>query len=259
MGRKWRPHSPEYMSDHIEKLAKEYSVRHIHFEDDNLLVDMERFLKILDVLSRQKLTWDTPNGIQVKSPLDESILKKMSASGCKSLTIGVESGDEHILRHVVQKKISLLEVEEFAKRCNNVGLPLRAFFVLGFPGETLDTMEKTLSFALHLLKSYDVEIINLIATPLFGTELYELCEKEKYFSEEITPKSLSESTVSDGSCLIQTESFTSQDVERLSKQLTAKAFRLMLGKNLMHPLRSLRRVGNFYILKRTLKRMINFH
>lgn len=259
MGKAWRAHSPEYVSGHLEMLVKDHGVRHIHFEDDNLLVDTERFLKILDILKKYDLTWDTPNGIHVKPSIDESVLKKMSLSGCKSLTIGIESGDEQILKHVVKKKIKLSDAEEFAKRCKKVGLPLRAFFILGFPGETLETMEKTIGFALHLLKTYDVEIINLIATPLYGTELYELCERKKYFSEEITPRSLSESTISDGLCLIGTESFSSKDVERMSKFLTSKAYRIMFQKNIMHPLKMLRRVGNIYILKRTLNRMMRLH
>ena len=70
-------------------------------------------------------------------------------------------------------KILMIEdVEEFARRCKKVNLSLRAFFMLGFPGETIRTMRKTIDFGIHLLKNYDVEIINLVATPLFGTKLY---------------------------------------------------------------------------------------
>lgn len=256
MGRTWRAHSPEYVIRHIEKLVETYKIRHIHFEDDNLFLDPDRFLPILDILAREKITWDTPNGIRVNLAIDEDMLRRMSLAGCKSLTIGVESGDQTILNEVVKKRIQLDEVEEFARRCKEVKLPLRAFFVLGFPGETKETMQKTVDFALHLLAAYDVEIINLIATPLYGTELYEICDQNRYFSKEITPRTLSESTVSDGHCLIKTESFSAEDVERLSQSLTARAYRRLLWKNLAHPIKSLRRVGNLYVFKRTLKRMV---
>jgi len=255
MGRTWRAHSPEYVIRHIEKLVETYNIRHIHFEDDNLFLDPDRFLPILDVLAKEKITWDTPNGIRVNLAINEDMLRRMSLAGCKSLTIGVESGDQNILNEVVKKRIKLDEVEEFASRCKKVKLPLRAFFVLGFPGETRETMQKTVDFALHLLAAYDVEIINLIATPLFGTELYEICDQNRYFSKEITPRTLSESTVSDGHCLINTESFSAEDVERLSQSLTAKAYRRLLWKGIAHPIKSLKRVGNLYIFKRTLKRM----
>ena len=257
MGKAWRAHSPEYVIKHIEMLVETYNVRHIHFEDDNLLFDTHRFFQILDILARNNITWDTPNGIRVNLSIDEDMLKRMSLAGCKSLTIGVESGDENILNDVVKKRMKLADVEEFAKRCKKVKLPLRAFFVLGFPGETIETMQKTIDFALHLLEAYDVEIINLIATPLYGTELYKICHQNRYFSKEITPRTLSESTVSDGYCLIDTESFSAKDVERLSQSLTAKVYRRLLRKSIAHPLKSFKRVGNIYILKRTLKRMVS--
>jgi len=255
MGKVWRAHSPDYVMSHIKKLVKTYKVRHIHFEDDNLLFDPNRFSQILDGLSRENITWDTPNGIRANLSIDESMLKEMSLAGCKSLTIGVESGDESILKNVVKKGIKLADVEEFARRCKKVNLPLRAFFVLGFPGETMKTMQKTIDFAMHLLETYDVEIINLIATPLYGTELYDICDQNHYFSREITPRTLSESTISDGYCLINTESFSSRDVERMSQSFTAKVYRRLLLKGIAHPLKSFKRVGNMYILKRTLKRM----
>ncbi|MFC2141379.1 B12-binding domain-containing radical SAM protein [Acidobacteriota bacterium] len=259
MGKAWRPHSAEFVIHHIEELVKKYDIKHIHFEDDNLLFSHERFFKIIDVLEKENLTWDTPNGIRVDLALEEDMLRKLSCSGCKSLTIGVESGDEEILKRVVRKGITLGEVEEFARRCKKAGLPLRAFFILGFPGETEKTMKNTIAFAIHLLDKYDVEIINLIATPLFGTELFDICVKNKYFASEINPRTLSESTVSDGNCLIKTDSFTSEEVEHLSRLFTAKVFRRQFIKGLSRPIKSFKRVGNIYTLKRTVKRLTNFH
>ncbi len=256
MGKAWRAHSADYVIRHIRMLSETFDVRHIHFEDDNLLFDPSRFLRILEVLKRKEITWDTPNGIRVNLEIDEIMLKEMLRSGCKSLTIGVECGDEYVLNHVVRKGIKLADVEEFARRCQEIGLPLRAFFVLGFPGETRETMKKTIDFALHLLEEYDVEIMNLIATPLFGTELYDICDKQHYFSRKITARALSESTVSDGYGLISTESFSSTDVEQLSRSFTARVYRRLFLKGLAHPLRSYRRIGNTYILRRTLKRIV---
>lgn len=255
MGKRWRPHSTGFIISHIEHLSETYQVKHIHFEDDNLLFKPKRFLPILDVLARKKITWDTPNGIRVDLSIDEKMLNKMYNSGCKSLTIGVESGDQQVLNKIVRKEIKLEDVEEFARRCKKVNLPLRAFFILGFPGETIQTMQKTIDFGIHLLKTYSVEIINLIATPLYGTKLYNICNEKNYIKKEITPRMLSESTVSDGNCLINTESFSSKDVERMSKLFTAKVYRKLILKGISNPIESIRRVGNIYVLKRTLKRM----
>ena len=258
MGRIWRPHSPEYLREHIRILTEKYRVKHIHFEDDNLLLDLSRFLKILDILTEKSLSWDTPNGIRVDLAITENILKQFKNAGCKSLTIGVESGDQGVLDTIVKKKLDLKKVEEFARRCQVIGIPLKAFFILGFPGETIKTMQKTIQFALSLVDRYDVEIINLIATPLYGTELFDICQKNSYFITPVTPQSLSESTISDGYGLISTPDFTHQDVERMSKELTAKTFRkLLIKRGLLHPFQSLKRIGNGYILLRTLKRIFS--
>lgn len=257
MGKKWRAHSAGYVVEHIEKLWKEYGIKHVHFEDDNLLFDLGRFVPIMDALSRRDITWDTPNGIRVDPSVEEEMLDKMRLSGCKSLTIGVESGDEYILKNIVKKDIRLTDVEEFAKRCRRVRLPLRAFFILGFPGETMETMRHTVNFALRLLNEYGVEIINLIATPLYGTELYNICKENNYFLKEITPRALSESTVPDGHCLINTESASSGDVERMSRMFTARVYRMMLLKGFRHPVSSFRRIGNMYTFNRTIERIFS--
>jgi len=257
MGKQWRPHSSNYVVAHIDKLWKEYGIRHVHFEDDNLLFDLGRFIPVMDALSKRNISWDTPNGIRLDLSLSEEMLNKMRLSGCKSLTIGVESGDEHILSNVIKKQIKVADAEEFARRCAKVKLPLRAFFMLGLPAETVETMQRTIDFALHLLKAYGVEIINLIATPLYGTELYNICKNNNYFSKEITPRALSESIAPDGYSLIDTESAKATDVERMSRMFTAKVYRIMLLKGLGHPIGSFRRVGNMYMLKRTAKRIFS--
>ena len=129
--------------------------------------------------------------------------------------------------------------------------------MLGLPGETKETMQRTIDFALTLLNKYDVEVINFMATPLYGSELYNMCEKNNYFSKEINPKSLSESTQPDGYCLIDTKSVSHKDVERMSRQFTAKIYRIMLKKALKNPAHSVRRVGNLYMFNKILKRIIS--
>lgn len=256
MGKAWRPHSADYVARHIRYVSDAYKVGHIHFEDDNLMFDLDRFLKFVDVLAERSVTWDTPNGIRVNLAITEAILKKFKRSGCKSLSMGVESGDQEVLNHIVRKGIRLPDVEEFARRCRNVDLPLRAFFILGFPGETLGNMRKTVDFALHLMDDYGVEVINLIATPIYGTELYALCESKGYLARPVTPQTLSEAFIPDGYGLIGTESFSPADVENMSREFTSKVYRRLLFKiGISHPIKSLKRVGNVYTLTRTIKRL----
>ena len=62
MGNAWRCHNPEYIIGHIKYLIKRYNINHIHFEDDNFTLNINRIKKILNVILKDnlKITWDTP-------------------------------------------------------------------------------------------------------------------------------------------------------------------------------------------------------
>lgn len=173
-GKKLRRHSASFVLDELEKLVKVYGVRHIHFEDDNLALDRRRFQQILTgILDRNlSITWDTPNGIFAEN-LDEETLRLMKESGCTYAIVGVESGDQWVLDNLVKKQPlklgTVLEVFEAAKR---VGLDLHAFYIIGFPRESLAQIKRTLSFAETSLRRYGVVPHLSIARADPGTEMY---------------------------------------------------------------------------------------
>jgi len=226
MGNIWRAHSPEYVINHIKFLIEKYKIKHIHFEDDNLTLDKDRFKRMLDLILEAdlKISWDTPNGVRADI-LDEELLRKSKKAGCVYLVMGVESGDQAVLDKIVQKKLSLKAVETTSKLAKNVKLNLEAFFVIGFPGETIQNMRDTLNFAFKLQFRYGVYPILLIATPLPGTRLYEICVKKGYIKEDFSYSRISPSILSEG--MIETEDFTLFDVRRLFKYF--KYIRAMLA------------------------------
>ena len=99
MGKKFRAHSVDYVVDHIDHLVKKYHVKTIYFEDDNLTFDIQRFEAICDkIIERDiKFQWETPNGVRADY-LTLDLLKKMKNIGCQSVFVGVESGDQYVLR-----------------------------------------------------------------------------------------------------------------------------------------------------------------
>ena len=172
MGRNWRAHSAEYVARHINMLADKYGIRHIHFEDDNLTLDIARFKKILSGVAAAKgrLTWDTPNGVRVDT-LTKEVLTACRDSRCMYLIFGVESGDQRILNTVVGKRLDLNMVKQAAAWCKDIGIDTQAFYVIGFPGEAPVDIVRTIDFALGLYKESDVAPTVFVATPLPGTDL----------------------------------------------------------------------------------------
>ncbi len=222
MGQKWRAHSASYVIDHVEHLTTKYKVEHIHFEDDNLTLNRKRFGELLDGWTARKLRfmWDTPNGVRAEG-LTLELLGKMKQTGCVDITVGVESGDQGVLDDIVGKRLRLDEVVLAAQRCRQAGVKLVAFYVIGFPGETKENMQRTIDFALRLKRQYGVNMGLHIATPLPGTRLYEICKSKGYLVHEPTPRALAGATQHHGTGLIRTPEFMPEEV----RDMATKAFR----------------------------------
>ncbi len=182
MGPKYRAHSPGYVVDMIEALVGEYGVDEVSFEDDNLTYDKDRFVSICRGLveRRIKIRWNTPNGVHVGS-LDRDSLAWAKRAGCDSLNLAVESGDDFIRNKVIKKGLKSEKIYEVAKACREAGIKANAYFVIGMPGETDDSIKKSQKY-IRDLKFNNLSIF--IATPMPGTKLYDECIDKGYIDED---------------------------------------------------------------------------
>lgn len=145
--RKIRFRSPQNTVEEISYLVKNFGVREIHFEDDNLTLKKEHIASICElILERQiKISWATPNGVRADT-IDSDILKLMRRSGCYYIVFGIESANEQILDNV-KKKIRLESIERAITLAKKEGIMTQGFFIFGLPGETVETMRETINFA----------------------------------------------------------------------------------------------------------------
>ncbi len=174
-GNNYRKRSAENVLKELEYLAHEFRVREVLFEDDNLTLDRERAKKIFQGIidKRLDISWSTPNGIALHT-LDDELLELMKASGCYSISVGIESGDEFVLKNIIEKPITLSQVKPIINKARKLGLETTVFFVVGLPGESYRQMKNTFRFA-EDLKADNVNFF--FATPLPGTRLLELCRE----------------------------------------------------------------------------------
>lgn len=237
MGRLWRCYSSKSVLNHIDFLVKNYQIKHISFEDDNLIMNRQRFDRILDGLIKKNygITWDAPNGVRAESLNDENFVKKMKKSGCVELIMGAESGVQEVLDKIIKKNLQLSHVINGAKVCKKVGIPLKAFFVIGFPGESKKNMKETVKFSLMLRRKYKVKSGVMFATPLLGTRLYKICRENNFFAEEPTPESLAVATQSRGRGLIKTNDFTPDDLKKMADLLERGLFKIKLCELMISP------------------------
>lgn len=181
-GPKWRAHSAERVVDEIATIKDKYNPSMIAFEDDRLTWDRQRLMTICQLIIDRNIRtrWYTPNGVHI-ADLDEELLKMMKMSGCRSLNLAVESGDPTILHEVIGKKATSEKALEVSDACKRVGIRTNGYFVIGMPGESDVTIQRSLDLCLKM-KLDGLGIF--IATPFPGTRMFEQCAKSGYITSE---------------------------------------------------------------------------
>jgi radical SAM superfamily enzyme YgiQ (UPF0313 family) len=113
--------------------------------------------------------------------LSKDLMVKMKDAGCVGVHMGVESGDQNLSKNIAKIGLSLDRVKKVFSYAREIGLNTRAFFIIGLPGETKETIQKTFEFAREL-KANDYFFNS--ATPFPGTKLYEIAEKNGWISNK---------------------------------------------------------------------------
>jgi len=167
--RRIRFRSPQNVLAEIKMLKNDFAVKEIHFSDDNFTMDIKRAAKICDLLIKEKinLPWQCPNGVRIDC-LTLPLLKKMKKAGCYALGLGIESGNQKILKRV-NKQLDLKIVPRVLKNMKKAGIESYGFFILGLPGDTRKTIQETIDFALH--QSFDRAWFNIF-TPYLGSPAF---------------------------------------------------------------------------------------
>jgi radical SAM superfamily enzyme YgiQ (UPF0313 family) len=110
------------------------------------------------------------------------MLRHMKTAGCWAVDFGIESGNDRILK-VINKRFNTKQASEAIKMVKGAGMEVRAFFILGFPEETIETMQDTINFSLS--NSIDYATFYLPqAYP--GTKLYEAAVKEMSLEKDFS-------------------------------------------------------------------------
>jgi magnesium-protoporphyrin IX monomethyl ester (oxidative) cyclase len=241
MGKKFRYNSPDYVIRHLEYIIEKFGIKNFHFEDDNISLNKKRFEQILDKIIEKKLKirWDVPNGLRVDT-LNFDLLKKIKRSGGNHLTIAIESGSQDVLDNIIKKKTSLDYILNVIKDCRKLRIKIQAFYVIGFPGETIEQMKETTNLAVRLLKDYQVLPYVGIASPLYGTELYKICVDQGLIKEKLTEKDLSSVTQVYGEPLISTKDFTKRDIKEIIYDFLKKLKKVMIMHAIKHPILALK-------------------
>jgi len=147
-GRQFRPRDPQRVVDEIEWLVRQYGVDEIQIADDNFNADLNHAKAVLREIVRRQLpiVWKPPEGIRLEH-FDEEFLALVVASGAYQVGFGIESACPEILTNI-NRTMNFTRAVEILRRYKAAGLSTFGYFILGLPGETMDTLRRTLTFAL---------------------------------------------------------------------------------------------------------------
>jgi radical SAM superfamily enzyme YgiQ (UPF0313 family) len=156
--------------DEIEELAA-LGFTEITIEDDLFTLYRKHFLAVCGELVRRNtgIRWNAFSRVDTITP---EIVETMARAGCQAICFGVESGSQEIL-DLVKKKSDLHKVKEAMRMTQAVGVSALASFIIGLPGETEETLRKTVEFADELHAEFGSLYGFHILAPFPGTEVRE--------------------------------------------------------------------------------------
>ena len=174
-GHAWRTRSSESVAAEVRRAQELFpDLREIFFDDDTFSWGKRRTLALCEALQPLKQTWSCTSRVHT----DYETLKAMKEAGCRLLIVGFESGDPQILENI-KKGATVEHAYTFMKHCKQLGLTVHGDFIIGLPGETPQTIERTLQFA----KPLDCETIQVsIAHASPGTEFDAYLKQHQYFT-----------------------------------------------------------------------------
>lgn len=170
--RKVRFRSVENVIEEIQSLKK-LGLKFINFDDDTFGVNKTYIRKLCSAMIEYcpGIKWKCEIHVRL---VDDEIISLMKRAGCHSIQIGIESGNNRILKEM-RKNITIEEAYTACSTIRKYGIELYAFFIVGFPQET----EGTLADTVKAMKKIDCSVLTYsIFTPYPGTEAFEFC-KEK--------------------------------------------------------------------------------
>jgi hopanoid biosynthesis associated radical SAM protein HpnJ len=177
-GHRYRVRSAENVIAEVKWIKENMpEVKEIMFDDDTFTdsANLPRVEAIARGMGLLGMTWSC----NAKANVPYGTLKVMKDNGLRLLLVGYESGDDQIL-HNIKKGLRTDIARRFSDDCRKLGVLIHGTFILGLPGETTETIEKTINFA-NEINPHTIQVS--LAAPYPGTTLYKQAVENGWLQE----------------------------------------------------------------------------
>jgi anaerobic magnesium-protoporphyrin IX monomethyl ester cyclase len=179
-GHKFREKSAKALVDEIEHGCKQHGLRYFYLWGDTVTLNVKTFSAFCDELIARKLDIQWFGNARADNLVDPAFVARLKASGCWMLALGIETESDSTRKDMMKR----LEGEKIRLAIRNMraaGVRSFGFFILGYPGETPENLERTIDYAIDL----DPDFANFYpAVPYPGTELYAKAKREGLLASE---------------------------------------------------------------------------
>lgn len=178
-GSSFRVRSGRNVADEVCLLVRKWGYKEISFYDDTFTSSKDNVLEFCQAIKDERLniTWSC---FSRADKVDEEMLRAMKSVGCHQISYGVESVSPRVLKKI-NKKMDVKTSEKAIRLASNIGIDTRVALMLGNPGDSIETMQESLDWAIKI--NPDILMFN-IATPYPGTAMYRWAKKKGYLITE---------------------------------------------------------------------------
>jgi len=178
-------------------MLKGLGVKQVFIEDDSLLADKKRCIRLLEKIRGAGVDILDVNGVNVIHLLrrwkpDHEMLQALVAAGFKEIVLPFETGNLRIMRKYASNKLNIekSDIKSLIAACKDYGLRITGNYMLGYPDETRDEIDSTIRLARNHI-SFGLDAANFfLVMPLPGTPLYDMALANGHIDPDFNPDTM---------------------------------------------------------------------
>jgi len=172
LGKKLRVFSQARVIEELKILKYEKGARGIYFQDSTFTLNRKYVVDLFERMIKEGLN-DLLWSCNTRTDrVDPELLALMYEAGCRTITYGIESGNQQSL-DVLKKNIKVEKQEEAVNWTHKSRISLLCSYILCLPGETGDMVQTTIDYAKRLGSQMT---LFYLPVPYPGSELYRICK-----------------------------------------------------------------------------------
>jgi radical SAM superfamily enzyme YgiQ (UPF0313 family) len=179
-GHKFRERSASAIVDEMAYMVRTHGVRFFYLWGDTVTLNVKSFSAICEEIIERKLDVQWFGNARADNLQDPTFVDRLKRSGCWMLALGIET-ESDATRQDMMKRLESQKIRIALKNMRASGVKSFGFFILGYPGEDVQALDRTIAYAIDL----DPDFANFYpAVPYPGTELYNKAKRDGLLASE---------------------------------------------------------------------------